>query len=282
MRRLFDNPAGSRGPAAAAGAPLTEPGFWDERHLRASSGPLRPRPGRRHLDFELVRFLDRHLRDKPPGRFLEIGCGGSIWMPHVARRYGWSVAGLDYSEAGQAACRRHLAAAAVEAELVRADLLDPAFRPPGRYDAVFSLGFLEHFSDVEEMIARVAACLRPGGLYLAWIPNATGAAERISRRLDAGAGRRARILGLDDWCAAHRRAGLVLREAYAGQFLDFSHVSLLGFPPAVRKSAGLAVRGLSWPFLALERGLDVRVGLKPLCSGLFLAAQAPRGPSREA
>jgi cyclopropane fatty-acyl-phospholipid synthase-like methyltransferase len=33
-------------------------------------------------------------------KLLEVGCGGSIWLPYFAKEYGFKITGLDYSEQG--------------------------------------------------------------------------------------------------------------------------------------------------------------------------------------
>lgn len=254
--------------------PLTGPDHWSKRHLRATGDPITPLPGRRHLDFELARFFRRHLASRRGGTLLEIGCGSSVWLPYFDRKFGLTVTGLDYSEQGLAVCQRILARTETSAELVRGDIFDPEFRFDRFFDIVFSLGFIEHFSNPTTTIARMGRYLRPGGLFLTWVPNAAGAAERISRRLDSGVAQRQRKAGREEWIEAHRKAGLTVLEAYHGQGLDFSHINVSVFPPTAQKILGLAFRTMSLPFLALEKGLGVRIGIGPLCSGLFLAAQS--------
>lgn len=48
------------------------------------------------------------------------------------------------------------------------------FRSDRRYDIVFSLGFIEHFRDTEDVIARHAALLNKDGQLLIILPNLRG------------------------------------------------------------------------------------------------------------
>ena len=43
-----------------------------------------------HKAFPYVDFSDQKL--------LEIGCGGSAWLPYLAKESGFEVYGIDYSE----------------------------------------------------------------------------------------------------------------------------------------------------------------------------------------
>jgi SAM-dependent methyltransferase len=256
-----------------AAVPLTDRAAWDARHSREAGSRTVPRPGTRSLDHELTRFFNRHLARRRGGTILEVGCGASIWLPVFSRQFGMTAAGIDYSDEGLAACRRNLTATGTSADLVRGDLLDPGFRFDQKFDVVYSLGVLEHFANPPAVVERMAGFLRPGGLFLAWIPNPAGAATRISRRIDASYDRTHNPASREEWVAWVRGAGLTVREVYPAQFLDFSHIHALGWPHPVQKTIGLAFRGLSLPFLWFERAFGVRIGIGFLCSGLFLAAE---------
>ena len=60
------------------------------------------------------------------------------------------------------------------------------FAPPAelpQYDAVFSLGLIEHFDDVSEPVQAHVDLLVPGGLLLLGVPNYRGLNEALMRRL---------------------------------------------------------------------------------------------------
>src|SRR5687768_8887760 len=62
---------------------------------------------RRYQHREIVKRL-RQFGLGPGSRLLEVGCGGSIWLPYFAREHGFEVTGLDYSEQGCAAAEHVL------------------------------------------------------------------------------------------------------------------------------------------------------------------------------
>ena len=144
---------------------------------------------------------------------IELGCGGSIYLPYFAGRYRLSVAGVDYSPEGCARARDLLAASHVEGDIVEADLFEPPASLRGRFDIVFSMGLLEHFDDSAAAVAACAAYARPGGLILTVIPNMTGLPGWLQRWLDPALFAVHRPLDAPALAEAHRAAGLDVLDA---------------------------------------------------------------------
>lgn len=264
---------GEEKPAAGA---LVPPGAWEGRNAAVNPRDIEPRPGRRYFDFELDRVFRRWLGAGSGRLLLEAGCGASLWLPYFARRLGWSVAGLDYSETGLAACREILRRNGVRARLWKADLRDgplPADR--GAYDAVFSLGLVEHFEHPEAVLAILAEFLRPGGMLLTWIPNLAGFIPRLNPVLD----RRYRgiyaRLDLPLLAAHHRRLGLEVLQASYIQLLDFSFLSLDPIPGPLRRAAGLTFRAIGLALMGLEKAMGRPIQSRWLCAGAVVVARRP-------
>jgi hypothetical protein len=64
---------------------------------------------------------------------------------------------------------------------VKADFF--ALEPVPEFDLVYSLGFLEHFTNWEEVLRRHAAWTKPGGTVIVTCPNFRGALQRSIRML---------------------------------------------------------------------------------------------------
>jgi SAM-dependent methyltransferase len=101
------------------------------------------------------------------GRLLEPASGSGRLVEEMARR-GWDVTGFDASPEMLEFTRRRLARAGLRATLKRARL--ESFRLPGRFDVahcfVSTFKYLLDERSAREHLRRVAAALRPGGLYL--------------------------------------------------------------------------------------------------------------------
>jgi SAM-dependent methyltransferase len=122
----------------------------------------------RRLRFELaLRTLERELGGT--GDLLDAGCGEGLFTVLVASRFrGWSVTGADLREDDLARAR---AAAEGLANVRFAGLDLTQDLGVERYDAVVALECLEEIEDDEGAIERMALALRPGGLFVAHVPE---------------------------------------------------------------------------------------------------------------
>ena len=75
---------------------------WDSQWA-ISRAPRRLRAWRDYLSWRLARVFRQHI--KPGDRVLEVGCGGSRFLPYFARDLGAEVWGLDFAPAGVFQCK---------------------------------------------------------------------------------------------------------------------------------------------------------------------------------
>lgn len=95
---------------------------------------------------------------------LDLGCGTGLAASHLAAMSG-RLTGVDLSgRMLDQASRRGL-----YGELVKAEALEFLAGQPARFDLVFAADVLIYFGDLREFYDRVAASLRPGGLFAASI-----------------------------------------------------------------------------------------------------------------
>lgn len=124
-------------------------------------------------------ILDTILAHVPPANFdkwaVEIGCAPGRWLVFLNREMGYCVSGYEYVEAAAAKTRENLALCGVPAaqsNVITADFLQGEAEP--QYDLVVSLGFIEHFTNHEEIMSRHVDLLKPGGYLVVGIPNFSG------------------------------------------------------------------------------------------------------------
>ena len=106
----------------------------------------------------LVREMERIKRLAPGLKALDIACGegrNSIFLA----QHGFTVIGLDISDAGIARGIRRAAAAGVQVEFRQTDL--EGYRICERFDLIINFNFL-----LRELIPEEVAALTPGGLLL--------------------------------------------------------------------------------------------------------------------
>ena len=103
------------------------------------------------------------LRERGPGRGLDVGCGRGDLAASLAGR-GWAMSGIEPSPP---AC----AAAAGRGIDVRCGTLATVALEPETYDAVVFRHSLEHTNDPVAALRAVSAGLAPGGLVMITVPN---------------------------------------------------------------------------------------------------------------
>ena len=100
------------------------------------------------------------LAPQPGERILDVGCGTGHLTARLAESDAF-VTGLDRSLAMLAEARKNYPGLTLVAE----DATRMAFARP--FDAVFSNAALHWILDAERVVERIAACLRPGGRFVA-------------------------------------------------------------------------------------------------------------------
>jgi cyclopropane-fatty-acyl-phospholipid synthase len=96
---------------------------------------------------------------------LDVGCGWGSFVIHAARRYGVEAVGITLSEP-QAELARQRVGETVEIRVM--DYRDVAREFPQRFDAISSIGMVEHVgaSRIDEYARTLAGALEPGGRLL--------------------------------------------------------------------------------------------------------------------
>ncbi len=103
------------------------------------------------LDRCIAKSLKGFLTPDPDKRLIEVGCCPGKWMIYFHKTYGYRVSGIDYLPAGIEYTKKNLSLNRVEYEdLWREDVLE--MEADKQYDVVFSVGFVEHFTDVDPIL----------------------------------------------------------------------------------------------------------------------------------
>lgn len=102
----------------------------------------------------------RKIGLRPGMRVLDLGCGWGGFAAFAAERYGASVVGYTVSREQVAWSKQHHAGLAVDIRL------DDYRNATGRYDAVVSIGLLEHIGPKNHRayMEQVASLVEPGGV----------------------------------------------------------------------------------------------------------------------
>ncbi len=98
---------------------------------------------------------------------LDAGCGAGRFST-IAAEWGARIVSMDLAGPATEACAENLAQLGLSGDVIQASIYSPPFRP-GTFDAVFSLGVLQHTPDPSAAMKRLPGLLKPGGKLVYWI-----------------------------------------------------------------------------------------------------------------
>ncbi|OPX94108.1 MAG: Ubiquinone biosynthesis O-methyltransferase [Syntrophorhabdus sp. PtaB.Bin027] len=116
-------------------------------------------------------ILIKEIHRCNPKTILEIGCGNSTWLSYLAKKTNAQVTGIDYSEEGCYLALQRLKEEGVVGQIVCKDIFQVDHETIGQYDFVYSLGVVEHFSDLTGILKEELRFVKPGGVLFTSIPN---------------------------------------------------------------------------------------------------------------
>lgn len=196
---------------------LSDQKYWDDGYLRNGRGETLP-------DLADFRNLpDRRIIDAIEGlglrgkRVLELGAGDSSILLALSRhlRSASTFVGLDYSNAGCASLARRARGAGVDVQVVNTDMFSPPQELVGKFDVVYSVGLVEHFVQLSQVLAAKGRFLAPGGMVFTLIPNMSGVIGKLTRRFNKDVYDIHNPHDMRSFLEGHAQAGLeVVRAGY--------------------------------------------------------------------
>ena len=148
---------------------LTDNAYWDNYWSGYSLPAI---VGNNPLDQVLnaqFRTFDLVLSADSEKSILEIGGAPGQYLAYFAKKYGFKASALDYSAIGCDVTRKNFELLGLEVTLYQQDLLSMDGTIP-LFDIVYSLGVVEHFTDLELVIGKHLELLKPGGILIIGVP----------------------------------------------------------------------------------------------------------------
>jgi cyclopropane fatty-acyl-phospholipid synthase-like methyltransferase len=196
---------------------------------------------------------------------LDWGCGRGQ-MTDLLRERGVRVASMDYDPAANGVETRPLERYAGLEALFTNDPVTLPY-PDDTFDAVLSMGVLEHVGDPDASLDEIARVLEPGGLlYVYKLPNRKSYLEAIARRTGGyyhGQLPDDRLYDIDSARA------LLQRHGY--QVLELRHANML--PLTLPGAAATTLAPAIW---GANRALAAVPGLNRVATNVELLARAAR------
>jgi len=168
----------------------------------------------------------------------EVGGGDAEITAYLAKKYhnsDFSV--IDFSPLGCELARRRALAENVEITIHQADVFSPPKELLGNFDAVISLGVVEHFANLSDILQAKRRLIRDDGIIFTSIPN-------FSSPVYAGLCKRWSLTVFEDhvphsmasFIEGHEKAGLEIVEKGYVSAVEFSMLSMAMSGPEPKSS----------------------------------------------
>lgn len=195
---------------------LTDKEYWDNNE----SGLNYPAFKISYSDREAARVFHKAMESKRGGNILELGCGGSYFLPYFVKKYQMKPAGIDFSERQLKIAVDNLKG---NGDLRCKDIYEIQYDWIKSFDVVYSRGFIEHFTTPAEIIEICLMYMKPDGIMITTVPHLKGFSGFIK---DNNHYR----MNLKDLRNMHTINDLEVIKSSYFRLLDFSVVNWSGFP----------------------------------------------------
>lgn len=155
---------------------LTEKEFW-ENYWQANNGQVAEikRSVRSSSINSILDIFDKYLPVNSSFHVLEIGGSPGQYLIYMAKKFKYHVHSLDYSKIGNEKTIKNMNAACIPIKVYERDLFSENFNKDIQlFDIVYSLGFIEHFEELNMVVKKHTELLKPGGILLLGVPNLGG------------------------------------------------------------------------------------------------------------
>lgn len=168
------------------------------------------------------RVFSRLLENTKSGEVLEVGCGRGSMGAFFADA-GYNVHLLDTSEQALRYAQLNFAADGLAEESICGDALCLPYAT-GSFDAIVSIGLLEHFSDVMAPLQEQIRVLKPGGLFLGYVvPERRISVQTLGDPINLGLSLVHRALAGKSEGSTQSKAALYRNDYNASHYMDCLH-----------------------------------------------------------
>ena len=145
--------------------------FWDEYWTKYKL------PCLVNINFSFDRTLSytfkKILKKDSSKTIFEIGCAPGKWLLFFKEEFSYEVFGLEYSAVGVEKTLKNFDLSNMKpGHVYEGDFFN--IQPDRQFDIVISLGFIEHFDDVESVVEKHLQWLKQGGYLILGVPNFRG------------------------------------------------------------------------------------------------------------
>lgn len=155
---------------------LTEQDFWEKYWENREETAVEIKRTEKGLSVNaILDVFDKFLPVNENFHVLEIGGAPGQYLIYMHKKFKYNVHSLDYSRIGNDQTVKNLKEVNIDVKVYQKDLFaDNLADGLPKFDIVYSLGFIEHFENLTEVVKRHVDLLKPGGILLLGVPNLRG------------------------------------------------------------------------------------------------------------
>ncbi len=199
---------------------LTDKEFWDQYWLTKSL-PLESKKSKDDpFLYEILDCLERNLPTDESLSVLEIGGSPGQYLAFLHRTFGYQINCLDYSSIGCKKTKENFQLLGIPCGVYEQDLFSNKLHLP-LFDIVYSLGFIEHFSEPDLIVQKHLELLKPNGIVFFGLPNFLGINHFFLKRLAPELLRKHNLktMNLENWTIFEKKFNLeLIIKGYVGGF----------------------------------------------------------------
>jgi 2-polyprenyl-3-methyl-5-hydroxy-6-metoxy-1,4-benzoquinol methylase len=199
---------------------LTDKEYWENRWQRIRTPKEIRRDTKHQVNKELLKIFDTYLPPQKELTILEIGGAPGQFLAYFTKHFSYVPHAIDYSTIGCEKMREAFAIANMDVTIYNRDIFSDLSDLP-RFDIVFSMGFIEHFSDLDSIVGKHVELLKKQGILLLGVPNYRGISHIVLKRLAPQKLSMHNLEAMDikNWESFEKKHGLqTIFKAYIGGF----------------------------------------------------------------
>jgi SAM-dependent methyltransferase len=198
---------------------LTEKDYWEACWDKIRL-PAIVKPASKNMVGEAI--LDLFVRYLPKGNLsaVEIGGAPGQYAAYLDKYHGYDVSIIEYTEVGCSKTEENFKLLGIDGNVYYRDFFSDLSDIP-KFDVVFSSGFIEHFTDLEDVLSRHVSLLKKGGVLVVGVPNFRGISQKVLAKTAPKMLARHNLEAMDigNWDCLEKKHGLVpLFKGYIGGF----------------------------------------------------------------
>ncbi|HEY7227659.1 MAG TPA: class I SAM-dependent methyltransferase [Nitrososphaeraceae archaeon] len=153
---------------------LTKKEYWENYWKAHNSMKVEEvnRPSASLTVKAILDIFDKYLPVDENLNAIEIGGSPGRYLVYIAKNFKYNAHSLDYSKIGNEQTMKNFTTAGIPVEIYDRDLFSENFNKGiPLFDIVYSLGFIEHFQDLNLVVKKHTELLKSGGILILGVPN---------------------------------------------------------------------------------------------------------------